>query len=545
MSKRNKSIIAIVLVVAVIAGAGYAYYYINNKKATSADVNEDKMINVPVTRQRITKSLSGSGNITLTSLISVTADRDGVISKIHVSNGDYVEEGDLLAIISEDESTTDKYGLDKVRLELESAETKLNSLINSRDNYGIYAKEDGQITDIDISIGDSVTPNTNAITVKNTKKLKVVATFINVDNINIGDTADITVIKNFYNTKGIVTDISSFPVTVSGSGIAYEVTIEIDNPGSLEDDEIVNANIKNSTGTYLAHSAKVESFKEKEHSFNASGNVEEIHVSVGDTVKEGQLLATLNNEDLEVEISSQRIVVGEKQKKLEDALASIKGVPVYAPAAGTVLAKHTSEKSSINGPVGNNKGSKLFTLGNPDNFKMTIKVDELDILSVKKGMKANITIDALPGQFFEALVTEIDMIGSITNGIADYNVELLLTGDTSKLLNGMSATYDLVIADSENALTLPIKAITGKGEERWVMVENEGGGFKAQPIKVGIVNEFKAEIVEGLEEGTMVFYKESSIGNNEKNAMSGGGSSKTTMMARPASSGKSTNKKKR
>jgi HlyD family secretion protein len=102
-----------------------------------------------------------------------------------------------------------------------------------------------------------------------------------------------------------------------------------------------------------------------------------------------------------------------------------------------------------------------------------VKVDETDIVNVKLGQPAEVTIDALPKQKFKGTVTEIgDNAILRSTGVStsqstggsqearDFKVVVTLTNPPETLRPGLSATAKITTATRDNALTIPIQALT-------------------------------------------------------------------------------------
>ena len=126
--------------------------------------------------------------------------------------------------------------------------------------------------------------------------------------------------------------------------------------------------------------------------------------------------------------------------------------------------------------IQNAEGSTLMTLADMSVITAEVKVDETDIVSVKLGQSADVTVDALPGKTFHGHVTEVgDQALLRTTGVAtsqsttgteeakDFKVIVTIdqvSGDQNDGLRpGLSATAKITTAQRTNVLTIPIQAI--------------------------------------------------------------------------------------
>ena len=122
--------------------------------------------------------------------------------------------------------------------------------------------------------------------------------------------------------------------------------------------------------------------------------------------------------------------------------------------------------------ITNTNGSFLMTLSDMSVVTAEVKVDETDIVSVKIGQDADVTIDAVPGKIFKGKVTEIGSQAVLrTSGLAttqstasnqeakDFKVVVTLTNPPENVRNGLSATAKIKTAEKKNVLAIPIQAL--------------------------------------------------------------------------------------
>jgi HlyD family secretion protein len=122
--------------------------------------------------------------------------------------------------------------------------------------------------------------------------------------------------------------------------------------------------------------------------------------------------------------------------------------------------------------IQNSNGSFLMTLSDMSVVTAEVKVDETDIVSVKMGQDADVTIDAVPGKVFKGKVTEIGSQAVLrTSGLAttqstasnqeakDFKVVVTLTNPPENVRPGLSTTAKIKTAEKKNVLAIPIQAI--------------------------------------------------------------------------------------
>jgi HlyD family secretion protein len=122
--------------------------------------------------------------------------------------------------------------------------------------------------------------------------------------------------------------------------------------------------------------------------------------------------------------------------------------------------------------IQNSNGSFLMTLSDMSVVTAEVKVDETDIVNVRNGQEADVTIDAIPGKIFKGTVTQIGSQAVLrTSGLAttqsttsnqeakDFKVVVTLSEPPENLRPGLSTTAKIKTAEHKNVLAIPIQAL--------------------------------------------------------------------------------------
>src|SRR5438445_2760066 len=120
----------------------------------------------------------------------------------------------------------------------------------------------------------------------------------------------------------------------------------------------------------------------------------------------------------------------------------------------------------------NANGSFIMTLSDMSVVTAEVKVDETDIVNVKMGQEADVTIDAVPGKVFKGKVTEIGSQAVLrssgltttqsttsTQEAKDFKVVVTLTNPPDNLRPGLSTTAKTKTAEKKNVVAIPIQAL--------------------------------------------------------------------------------------
>ena len=122
--------------------------------------------------------------------------------------------------------------------------------------------------------------------------------------------------------------------------------------------------------------------------------------------------------------------------------------------------------------IQNSNGSFLMTLSDMSVVTAEVKVDETDIVNVRNGQEADVTIDAVPGKVFKGKVTEIGSQAVLrTSGLAttqsttsnqeakDFKVVVTITNPPDNVRPGLSTTAKIKTAERKNVVAIPIQAL--------------------------------------------------------------------------------------
>lgn len=245
------------------------------------------------------------------------------------------------------------------------------------------------------------------------------------------------------------------------------------------------------------------------------GRIVDLLAAEGETVKEGQVLARLDDREARARVAEleSRLVYlkgevgrtvdlaqkGFKSKEAEEkvrsdyqqaaaALAAARqrhaDMVVLAPMEGVVLRR--------DGEVGEvvDTHTVLFWVGAPRPLRITADVDEEDIARVRPGQRVLIKADAFPDQILEGTLDRITLKGDPLS--KTFRVRIALPDDTP-LLVGMTTEINVIVAEKADALLVPAGAVA----DGQVFVV-EGGIVRARPVKVGVRGRSQVEIAEGL-----------------------------------------------
>ncbi len=143
---------------------------------------------------------------------------------------------------------------------------------------------------------------------------------------------------------------------------------------------------------------------------------------------------------------------------------------------------------------------KFVYIENPDLLKITILLDQIDIVKVEKEMESRIIFDALPEKTFIGKIEEIDQTPIEQSGVVSYEASITLNKENEKIFSGMTSSIEIVVQEKNDVLIVPNLAITNKKGKSYVK-KTENKKTQEVEVEIGITDGKNTEIISGVEEG--------------------------------------------
>ena len=196
------------------------------------------------------------------------------------------------------------------------------------------------------------------------------------------------------------------------------------------------------------------------------------------------------------------------QSALDAAAEKFESATIRAPFSGFISLVSVSEGDQVGA------NAAIVEVVDPTVVEMDGIVDEIDILLLREGLAASITVDALPGRVLDGFVSEIAPVANIQQGVVTYPVRVRVQiPDDLQLRDGLSAVADLVLEQKLNVLLLPQQAIFGSFQAPTVMLETESG-IEERPVALGDSDGFWTEVREGIQEGDRVVVQSAQVSDD-------------------------------
>jgi len=287
-----------------------------------------------------------------------------------------------------------------------------------------------------------------------------------------------------------------------------------------------------------------------------SGQLETIHVRVGQNVKEGDLLAEIDPTVYTAKVDATRAQLKNQQAQIADrkaqlrlaeiqyqrqqnlyreeattreslqtaeaTLASAKAqlamleaqieqtsstlraeeanlgyARIYAPMDGTVVSIEARQGQTLNA---SQTAPVLMRIANLATMRVRAQVSEADISKLEPGMRVYFTTLGDPDSRLYGELDYIEPTPEVTNNVVLYNALFEAENPQGKLLPNMTAQVFFIQKEALNVLRVPASAVQGNT----VQVLDAAGNPQAQTVTTGISNRVQTEILSGLEEGQEV-----------------------------------------
>jgi HlyD family secretion protein len=289
-----------------------------------------------------------------------------------------------------------------------------------------------------------------------------------------------------------------------------------------------------------------------------SGRIEELPVEIGDKVKKGDLLFSLDDRDLQTEKAQRKIEIAGSQlqvngsqltvEKMElgfkrtaglresnlvsqetfdnDRLAletarnqlqlaqnnlersekalqlvedKLSKTRITAPFDCTVLTRTGSVGQAVSGASGVSGGTEVMTIADLSELTINAHVNQADVTRMKVDQKVEIEVEAVPGLKLVGRLALIAPQAIIKNGIKGFATKIILKNDAeSGVRPGMTANLSIPLQSASNVLAVPLAAVFTDRGDRFAYVKH-GDKFERVPIRIGVTDYDFAEVISGLE----------------------------------------------
>jgi HlyD family secretion protein len=207
-------------------------------------------------------------------------------------------------------------------------------------------------------------------------------------------------------------------------------------------------------------------------------------------------------------VSEASAQVSQARANLERAEEELRNATIRAPIAGMVLTRDIEVGSPVSSILNMGAAATLvMTLGDIKEVFVRGKVDEADIGQVRFEQAARISVETFKDRKFDGRVTLISPMGAEKDNVTTFEVKVSIDNPGNELKANMTANAEIILEQRPNALIVPEAAIAYDAERKAsvdLFDPNQPTGRRTVPVKVGISNGTRAQLLEGVKKGDKV-----------------------------------------
>ncbi|MDE5755334.1 MAG: efflux RND transporter periplasmic adaptor subunit [Oscillospiraceae bacterium] len=477
--KKNRKIIIAVVALLLIGGAAVGITsYIRNSTSSVQSSSGNVVETAQIEYHDISNHISVSGNVESENLVKVTSKLTAKVESLHVEIGSHVNAGDVLCVFDSSE-----------------LQQQYDNLLKSQEN------------------SQSQDDNTHKINLRNLEDAK------QDKEINLAkaqraiDDAVNAQTKAYQKENNLIDELNRETEKRDDAKHRMDSANPEENPEAYaqasQDYQIAEANVQ-------AKESSLEAIRDQLDTYD---NAVQSAVDAYAAAERSADMTIQNYQDiLDAERFKQDTNSGTELQKLADSIAEC---TVKAPKSGVITSLNIAQGSIPTTDA-------LMTIEDTDSLKITVQINEADILKIQAGMPAVVKTSATGDQEFDATVNRVVNIYNNsaqggTSGMGansgtssgNYSAEITLNQATdSNLLIGMNAKVKIILSEKEHVLAVPYDAIvtdtdeTGEESSHILLaVTNSDGTATAKAVKIekGMEGSYYTEIISSeIQEGDQI-----------------------------------------
>jgi len=458
-----------ILVIVLLAAAGGGYYYYRQTTTTAEAASTTPLQTTTVKRGNLVISASGTGSVISQDKAQLGFEYSGVLAQLYVAVGDEVKKGDVLAVSApSDDAATIQSKLTSARLSVLQTQQNMDNLTSTSANEVSLAQLQSDLAAMQLSVIDTESTLTDLI-----------------------------------NTRASMNWKRCDSDTIESKLEAYETALDRWNrsahlTNSTEYQQMIAAELNYNWCNSKYSQSELDAADAEINSTKASIQLMQSQIAE-DQTEINNLQSSSGPDSLDIQIA---------QAQLDNAKANLEVVEaesvsdtITAPFDGTIL--------SISNSVGDTVGTaKFITMADLSQPYLEVLLDETDLNNVGIGYQVSVTFDALPNQTFTGKVVAINP--SLSNAFSVTAIQTTVQLDTSSFSKpqnlpiGLSATVEVISAQAQNVLLVPVEALHELSAGNYAVFVIENGTPVLKTVEVGLMDYTSAEIKSGLIEGDVV-----------------------------------------
>ena len=326
--------------------------------------------------------------------------------------------------------------------------------------------------------------------------------------------------------SGVIEAISSVEIKSKASGEVLFLGAEV---GDFVDRGFMLAQIDQRTANNIVDQTKSDLEAAKVRLLNAESQYER-----GIELHKQSSISDKDFEDIKENYAQAKSTLVRNEVSFENAKISLDDTEVKSPIDGTVISRPVEVGQVISSPTSAfGEGSILMMMADLSKVRVRALVDEIDVGKVEIGQSVSIKVAAYRDREFIGTVSKIEPKAFIQQNVTTFPVLIDINNEDNLLLIGMNTDVVIQILDKNVSLSVPtmslrtrkdiytaaavldiekeiidnflIKSVEGENFNRFIVIKDSKKGPYLSWVKVGVSDLYNVEVVEGLNEGDIVY----------------------------------------
>jgi HlyD family secretion protein len=151
-------------------------------------------------------------------------------------------------------------------------------------------------------------------------------------------------------------------------------------------------------------------------------------------------------------------------------------------------------------------GVPFLQVVDPSQMEVRVELNQVDLLKVRPGLKAQMHLDAYPGMMLPATLEELSPLGhpgQFSEVVRSFTARFSIQGTDPRLLPDLSAALDVDLGSQKSVLVVPCQSIALENNHSFAWLKSTVG-FEKRPVQTGARNDLEAVVNSGLSEGDII-----------------------------------------
>jgi HlyD family secretion protein len=452
--KIKKWLIGLLVAIPLLGIGSYVAY--NQFVTVPKQRAQNKIQTAAVTRGNLTILVSANGTVQPESSVNVSPKTSGVLKRLLVKEGDFVQSGQIVAYM---DNSNLQGQLLQSQGNLAAAQANLNKVIAGNRSQDI-AQAQSQVDEANASLQKLIAGNRSQ------------------------------------DIAGAIANLNQVQATYRQAAGDLRRNQTLRSQGAISQQALSLAR-----STSDSAQAQVEQAQQALNLLKAGSRPEDIAQARSVVNQRQQALNLLKAGSRPEDIAQARAQVMAAQGAVAIAQRNIDDTVIRAPFAGIVARKYADPGAFVTpttagSAVTSATSSSILALASTN--EIVAQVAEASISQIRVGQVAVIKVDAYSGKTFEGKVTQVATQSLVQQNVTSFEVKVAVTDSQKLLSQGMNVTIDFQAGKLNQVLVVPTASIVQQKAVQGVFVAKKGGDPVFMPIVVGTTVNDKTEVKSGL-----------------------------------------------